>query len=682
MARNPKTYRDFREAVDAICGRDPGLAEELREKRGQPVEEEPAARALAPGEAPQEPQLRRETIVLKTGRPVLEVSNDEAKLVFQDAESQVWRERLVAARTQLVRAIRASGRIELQNHSFDWVGTGWLLRPDIIVTNRHVAALFARQSGDRFVFRFGLDGRPVTADIDFLEEFDRDQERTRTFRLRRVLHIEPDRGPDIAFLEVAPEGDKALAEHLSLAGALPEVHRQVAVVGYPARDSRIPDLALMEDIFGDVFDKKRLAPGQISGHGSTTVQHDCSTLGGNSGSVVLDLASGEAVGLHFAGRFLEANFAVPAPTVADRLDRALRGRGRGSAGRSTPPQPRQEPGGGSRSRYTVTRTVPIQITVQIGEDGGPQPAKPAPVAPPVVTQPTTPIPSGPEEDDEVFEVEARPEDYLDREGYKADFLGEGIEVPLPQVVRDCGQVVSFELDGANETELKYQHFSVAMNRERRLCFYSGVNIDGAQLKSKKRRGWRIDPRIPRELQIRFECYGNFPKFSRGHMTRRKDPMWGSDAMVNLGNSDSMHVTNAVPQMQPFNGGIWLGLEDYALDNSRDDDMKICVLTGPIFSEDDPIRFGVRIPVEFWKVIAFIHDETDELSATGYSMSQAAFLTEEEFVFGEHETFQRSLAWIEDRAGVSFGALTELDLFEPIEEAAAAPLMDFSQIRFF
>ena len=29
--------------------------------------------------------------------------------------------------------------------------------------------------------------------------------------------------------------------------------------------------------------------------------HDCTTLGGNSGSVVLDLTTGEAVGLHFAG---------------------------------------------------------------------------------------------------------------------------------------------------------------------------------------------------------------------------------------------------------------------------------------------------------------------------------------------------------------------------------------------
>ena len=42
------------------------------------------------------------------------------------------------------------------------------------------------------------------------------------------------------------------------------------------------------------------------------ITHDCSTLGGNSGSVLLDLQTGEAVGLHFAGLYLQDNFAVPA----------------------------------------------------------------------------------------------------------------------------------------------------------------------------------------------------------------------------------------------------------------------------------------------------------------------------------------------------------------------------------
>jgi endonuclease G len=166
------------------------------------------------------------------------------------------------------------------------------------------------------------------------------------------------------------------------------------------------------------------------------------------------------------------------------------------------------------------------------------------------------------------------------------------------------------------------------------------------------------------------------------MTRREDPVWGTASEAARGNSDSMHVTNTVPQLQTFNAGVWLKLEDYALENTRQDDMKVCVFTGPVLGESDPVHFGVQIPRLFWKVIAFIHDQEQRLCATGYSLSQEKFLTEAEFVFGAYETYQRSLRWIEMHTGLGFGPLTKLDLYEDVEEAAARPLTDLRQIRFF
>jgi endonuclease G len=674
-----------RSALDRIQSRDRALGEELRQKREQAATED-KARRLRPmlesaleGREPVAPQLGLETIVLRTGRPVLAVQRDEPRLEFRDAESEIWRERLQSARRHLVQAIRAVGRIELQhNPRFEWVGTGWLVRPDIVVTNRHVAAEFARRQGDRFVFRQGSLGLRMKASIDFLEEFDRAD--SLAFDLNEVLHIEDD-GPDLAFLRVSPRNGAGLAAPINLSASPPEIEQLVAVIGYPARDSRIPDLRLMEEIFGDVFDKKRLAPGQISGGGELMVEHDCSTLGGNSGSVVLDLNSGEALAVHFAGRFLEANFAVPARIVADRLERLGR--------RPAPPAPRPEtgqqpqtqaaepsPAAGSRA---VTYTIPLHITIDLGEATAGQarsaaaPARPAPARPGETEE---------EEDDELLLVtEARPEDYEDRTGYDADFLGGDANIPLPEIVRDASKVLTFQTNGATERELRYRHFSVVMNRERRLCFFSAVNIDGSQTRKGKRPGWRLDPRIPEKSQIIRECYGNEPKFSRGHMTRREDPIWGGKADAEQGNADSMHVTNAVPQMQPFNAGIWLGLEDYALENAREDDMRICVFTGPFLRSNDPVRFGVKIPRSFWKVIAFIHDDSGELSATGYTISQDDFLREEEFVFGRYETFQVPISQIERQAGLSFGEFASLDPLRRVEEALAAPLRDFRQIRF-
>ena len=109
-------------------------------------------------------------------------------------------------------------------------------------------------------------------------------------------------------------------------------------------------------------------------------------------------------------------------------------------------------------------------------------------------------------------------------------------------------------------------------------------------------------------------------------------------------------------------------------------MKISVFTGPFLSADDPVMFGVQIPVEFWKVIAFIHDDTGQLSATGYTISQSGFISEDEFVFGQHKTAQRTIASIEQRAGLSFGDLSRHDPF--VEREGIEPeLTDVRQIRF-
>jgi endonuclease G len=111
-----------------------------------------------------------ETIVLRTGRPVLAIVRDKARLIFDDPESRVWKDRLQKAQAHLVRAAQAVGRIEVEGHSLEWLGTGWLVRPDVVVTNRHVAAEFGRRNGTSFVFRQGLTGRKMAASIDFIED--------------------------------------------------------------------------------------------------------------------------------------------------------------------------------------------------------------------------------------------------------------------------------------------------------------------------------------------------------------------------------------------------------------------------------------------------------------------------------------------------------------------------------
>lgn len=612
---------------------DAKLAEESRDVVNEAVE------IPSPGEI--ESALVEESVILRRERPVLSILNNETQLVFIDPmDSAIWEARLRNARPMLDHAIRAVGRIDLQGGRLDWVGTGWLVADDILVTNRHVANEFAMRKGEVFAFRMGNAG-PMTAGIDFLHEIGNSN--TLVFRLIRPLHIEALPGPDLSFFEIEQtSGDSSLAKPIELATELIETEN-AATIGYPAYDSRIPEPELMEQIFGRVYNKKRLAPGAVTRVEETRILHNCTTLGGNSGSVVLDLDNGKAVGLHFSGSFLTTNYAIRADVVKKLLERVRSGRVR--------PEP------------------PLQNPTQ--------PAPPALVA----------------KDTDITQ-EAVAADYDDRNGYQPDFLGtDEFFVQLPAVERDSADVLDFAVGDKTGTELRYQHYSVVMSRSRRMCFLSAVNIDGGLAKKTRRAGWKWDPRIPKTQQIMDECYGSPPRFSRGHMTRREDPAWGNISAAKLGNEDSMHVTNTTPQMQAFNSPIWLALEDYALGHAREDAMKISVFTGPYFHDDDPTMYGVRIPVTFWKVIAFIHDETGKLCATGYEMNQEQSLQpEEEFVFGQfvspqlNVTTQVPILSIQKRSGVNFGRLVHVDPLANVEESAEAeparvPLAALEQIRF-
>ena len=105
----------------------------------------------------------------------------------------------------------------------------------------------------------------------------------------------------------------------------------------------------------------------------TRILHDCTTLGGNSGSVVLDLDSGKALGLHFSGRFLTTNYAVRADVVKQAVGATF------AAGRATRPEARvrrnraptiacapDRQGCRSRAAGSASLTIPLTVTVSLG----------------------------------------------------------------------------------------------------------------------------------------------------------------------------------------------------------------------------------------------------------------------------------------------------------------------------
>jgi hypothetical protein len=132
----------------------------------------------------------------------------------------------------------------------------------------------------------------------------------------------------------------------------------------------IPDQELMKELYRDRYDVKRAAPGFSVGSDGRATRHDCTTSGGNSGSVVLDLKTGEAVGLHFAGLYQETNYAVPASVLAEYVNKK---RWKNFVFETyPPPKPqsppqRAEPQAAGAPAGVVSLTIPVSITVSLGQ---------------------------------------------------------------------------------------------------------------------------------------------------------------------------------------------------------------------------------------------------------------------------------------------------------------------------
>ncbi|MCM3724589.1 serine protease [Neobacillus cucumis] len=261
-----------------------------------------------------------ESIVRSVGRPVIKIIHN----TFMPPISSEWSKKLTDNRKNIEDAILAVGRIEVRDlPGMDWLGTGWMVKENIVITNRHVALEFAKGSGSEFVFRKNYRNVQIQARIDFREEYGLPDQLE--FNIEKVLYIEEDDDtkPDIAFLQVSSNSNpnSTLPRPINLSEESLLTTRDVVVIGYPSRDSRVGDLDEMDRLFESIYDVKRLSPGQaFPSDKDWIINHDCTTLGGNSGSVILDIETGKALGIHSGGHYMDKNYGVSSKKIIEILN--------------------------------------------------------------------------------------------------------------------------------------------------------------------------------------------------------------------------------------------------------------------------------------------------------------------------------------------------------------------------
>ncbi len=276
----------------------------------------------------------------------------------------------------------------------------------------------------------------------------------------------------------------------------------------------------------------------------------------------------------------------------------------------------------------------------------------------------------------VYKVKSRENSSGSRigKGYDENFLGEGFKVSLPQLTGAAKDKV-LKYNNKGDTVRNYTHFSLEMNKDRKMCFYAANNIDGAKLRNDIRRGkWQIDETIGEENQVGHSVYGG-NQLDKGHMVRRLDVAWGDKNEAQAASDDTFNYTNATPQHADLNQKTWLNLEDWLLVKADDEDRKVSVFTGPVFKDDDKHYRGIQIPAKFWKIVTLKRNTDGKLAAAAFMMDQKELieplyktvsgnkdLNLEPVPTEQIATYQVPISTIESMTGLSFGELKDVDAY--------------------
>ncbi|MEN3325390.1 MAG: serine protease Do [Acidobacteriota bacterium] len=284
---------DFLDRIKAIVG--PAAAE----LQG-PAQE--ALDAIRQNREPSPKQLAALELVIRTMRPAPLSKQGELPDLEQELASIFveWEAFRVAVKPHLytigrIDQVRANG-----------VGTGFLVSKTLLITNKHVLD----------VLSFGTNrleqGQAV---VLFREEYNSSTEKAVDIVGVAAVHDTL----DMALLRIEDTAFEDDRVPLSLGKNDSKVGNKVVTIGYPLNDkARNP--FFIGAIFGDRFGVKRAAPGEIIDTHNESIFHDCSTLGGNSGSPVIAIDTLQVVGIHRSGLFTYRNEAVNGKSLSDFVD--------------------------------------------------------------------------------------------------------------------------------------------------------------------------------------------------------------------------------------------------------------------------------------------------------------------------------------------------------------------------
>ena len=269
---------------------------------------------------------------------------------------------------------------------------------------------------------------------------------------------------------------------------------------------------------------------------------------------------------------------------------------------------------------------------------------------------------------------AAAQDFSDCKGFQTKgFLS--LETPIPSLSKDLARQAVPLTANPKSNLLQYYYYSSIQHAIRKMPLVSMINVEGnvgdRKDSTKRVDNWLQDNRIDSEVQLS-DAYYLKSGFDKGHMCRREDADYGSNAAAALlaANTTCMY-TNACPQVPKLNRapGLWGSLEKIILEQGvkKEDgvESKISVYNGPIFVDSDPVYLSVQVPLRFFKIVVWLNGK-NEKKTTAFVLSQEDLVSGiqfEELDFNkEFITHQCSVAYIEKLTNLTFDMIHDWDTY--------------------
>lgn len=257
-----------------------------------------------------------EAIVQLTGRPAMRYRDGQVQRPpNEEGDNERWQTFVTTARTKINKASASVGQVALAGNTTPQpIGTAWRLGEDLVITNRHVAALMVFDtSGPTSDWKYDANKASVVS-FNVTDE----AKKTIRFEVAELLFCAQEQSVDFAVFRLTKGADafpKALpldfdatsvGRELEIGGNTSFQGEAIYVVGHPFRQIAT---SATSSVFGVADGFKRCSPGLVTkiSEFEHAFEHDSSTLGGNSGSCVLSVSGHKVVGLHYGGVSVDSN---------------------------------------------------------------------------------------------------------------------------------------------------------------------------------------------------------------------------------------------------------------------------------------------------------------------------------------------------------------------------------------